>query len=186
MLGIPSLRGNSLISDDILEMRLTRGFENRTILVMSRLKNGLSKTIALGVSIHALIALLFVPFTDSSSCCCSAPASNIAVASSCCEAEVEQNSCCSSIEKKSCCCAPVSTECSCLGCECGDSEDHYPVRPYAPSQQQIDLVFVGQLGLDANLMAPWPEAQTAWPTEYAFHSSVSALEKCVLLSRFTC
>ena len=154
---------------------------------MSRLRTRLSRYCALGAAFCALIALMVSPIDSSSSCLCSTSDVVNANAASCCVSEVEEKSCCSSNQPKSCCCSTAS-DCNCLGCECDEPVEPISELPFAPGQTQIDLVFAGHVGLSSEISTPWPEdRESVWPeTRSNPGSTLTALETCVILSRFTC
>lgn len=152
---------------------------------MSRLRNSISRFIALGVVVCALGTMHLLPYGIKTSCCCSAPETSAAQPASCCS-KVEEKSCCSAPLQKSCCCKPVTKDCNCLGCQCGETEDRGPDQPIAPVEQ-LELVYIGHLGVDAGISSPWPsERQSTWPSTSTCCWPKTALETCVLLSRFTC
>lgn len=119
-------------------------------------------------------------------CCCGSDA--CCGSDSCCESG--QTSCCS---RTSTCCSTTNgihkVPCSCEGkCQCGAIDDTQSPNPVIPvndltSQQTQILALANQTisGLDGTLLGDeFPRTESVRPLSF------SALQKCVLLSRFTC
>ena len=158
---------------------------------MKRLRSTSLKCLTFAAFCCAAVAMLIPRVgTDIQTCNCLSGATDRA------STELDQcqtsSSCCSSkpaaVCKNVCCCNPEATECNCLDCKCGESQDSAPVVPVVPPvQRNIELVATGLLsGFDAEI--DWPSlCELNWSSfERDCNSVQTSQQTCVVLSRFTC
>lgn len=149
------------------------------------------KRAAASIGVCAALCMLLsaaVPALES----CSCPGEPVVVRSiACCSPGIVVQNCCSTSEATQpdrCCCSPESEECRCEGCSCGNvNNPASPLSPVPSGQQTFGLVLVGLVGDVAEFADAWSGVKNDRPgSGQSVNQSVTALEKCVILSRFHC
>lgn len=136
----------------------------------------------------AIVMLFVQPMSlAGSGCQCASSDSQTVVAKNCCAAKVETNTCCAN-EQTTCCTAKESSPCQC-GDQCKCSVEapgkSLPAVPINDSHSDQVLALVLSLSV-ASLDAIIPDAEFGRQTSMAPRPALTALQTCVLLSRFNC
>ena len=154
------------------------------------------KTLMSIAALCAVMAMTFPWVTISSrpSCNCAAETQPATVQSpSCCQSEVTE-SCCSTKQRGEtkvaggCCCNPKATQCQCGDCECGAPPTAPIPKTPVHGGLQFQLVFAGFIGLPPGSDLDFRQlgGDHLCMASTRFGPSLSAQQKCVILSRFNC
>ena len=143
-----------------------------------RLRKVCWNTIAIVALTASGVVSLQISASHSASCDCTETVSPISSSDSCCFKE-----------KANCCCSKgISPNCGCESCSCKANENPIPEFPAPAPESSIKPVVVSTIGLFAESELLWPNSAESNfdPASSAINQSVSAQEKCVVLSRFNC
>ncbi|NOY40607.1 MAG: hypothetical protein GXP26_02050 [Planctomycetes bacterium] len=146
-------------------------------------------------SVWLAVAVLLFPGATFAQCSCSDGGADVSlrqdVSACCCQEASATDSCCVELDASvPSCCSSAGTGCDGSGCNCGCSQEDSPQsqEPFqsASSSNPLEQVVLGLADLATARCYSSGSLFQANPNQFQQVTPVTALQRCIALSRFTC